>query len=143
MLNWHDVWRPLEDRERRLSHRLKGQPNNQPAPGEGSSRDVAIDNLNPSQFSGIREEVERLSFDTGRLHSLPLEVILLQFRIGGLLRLLCDRLDGGGSVDRLLGAGNVGQAWERPSAGEGTSEVAEYSRLFEPVHGCWRECKVG
>jgi hypothetical protein len=78
-----------------------------------SSRDIAVEQLEESQISTVRDEVEGLGLDAGPLHGLPFQVILCQLSVWRFLRLLRDGLDGFGSVDGLLSAGNSGEAAEK------------------------------
>ena len=57
----------------------------------------------------LGEEVEDLGLDGCRIHGEPLQVVALEFGIGRLLGLEGDGPDGGGSIDGLLGAGDIRQ----------------------------------
>lgn len=74
-----------------------------------SLRNVRVDDLGKGELAAVRHEVEALRLDASRLHGLPFQVILGGLGIGSRLGLLGDRLDSLGAVDRLLGAGDIGQ----------------------------------
>lgn len=49
-------------------------------------------------MTAVGEEVEGLGLDVGTAHDLPLQVILGKLRVGRLLCLHCNRLQGFGSI---------------------------------------------
>ncbi len=77
-------------------------------------RNVAVDDLCEGNVAGVREEIEAFRLDASGLQRLPLEVIAGSLSVWLRLGLLGDRLDRGGAIDGLLGAGDVGQPGGRP-----------------------------
>lgn len=75
----------------------------------GILRNVRVDDLGKGELAAVRHEVKALRLDASGLHGLPFQVILGGFGIGSRLGLLGDRPDSLGAVDRLLGAGDIGQ----------------------------------
>lgn len=73
-------------------------------------RNVAIDDLGKSDVTVVGSDVETLSLDRGRVHGLPLQAISSDFGVGSLFGLDGNRLDGRGTVDGLLSAGDIGQS---------------------------------
>lgn len=68
------------------------------------SRNVAVDDLDHDQCPVVGHDVEGLSLNIGILVRFPAQVIPGHEGIGGLDRLLGDRLDGLGAIDGLLRA---------------------------------------
>jgi len=57
---------------------------------EGVLRNVAIDDLGETNVTTVGGEVECLGLNTGAIHNVPFQVVLLQLGIGLLLGLLGD-----------------------------------------------------
>lgn len=76
--------------------------------GTGDVRHITKDDLAKGKNTGVRHEVEALRLDRGRVQRLPLQIIPRELCVGCRLGFLGDRLDGRGSVDGLLSAGDVG-----------------------------------
>ena len=91
-----------------------------------NSRNVAIDDLDHADVTGLSHEVPGLSLDASRVDCEPFHVILGQLGIGRGLCLLADGLDGRRSVDGLLSAGDVGQPGLRSVAVESACSGAAY-----------------
>jgi len=72
-------------------------------------RNVAIDDLGETDVTTVGCKVECLGLDTGAIHDVPFQVILLQFGIGLLLGLLGDRSYRAGSVLWFGGSGHIGE----------------------------------
>lgn len=68
-------------------------------------RDVAVDDLGQTDVAALGSEIESLRLDTGRVHRLPLHVLLLE--LAELSILLVDGLDGLRTVDWLGSAGDI------------------------------------
>lgn len=81
----------------------------------------------------VSHKVPGLSLDTSRVDCDPLHVILGQLGVRLGLCLLADGLDSRGSIDGLLGAGDIGQPEVRSVAGM-QSLVRRSLLLFRPVH---------
>jgi hypothetical protein len=103
------------------------------------SRNVAVDDLNHADVAAVGHKVPGLSLDTGRVDCEPLHVISGQLGVGLGLCLLADGLDGRGSIDGLLGAGDVGQP-EEQSAAAMQSLFGRSLLLFRPVHHLGGAC---
>jgi hypothetical protein len=73
-------------------------------------RYVTIDELSKGDVTVVAKDVKGVCLNRSRVHSLPLQVISRDLGVGSLLGLCSDRLDGRGAVDRLLGAGDIGQS---------------------------------
>jgi len=93
--------------------------------------------------AAVGHEVPGLGLDTGRVDCDPLHVIPGQLGVGLGLCLLADGLDGRGSIDGLLGAGDIGQP-EVQSAAAMQPLLRRSLLLFRPVHhlggGCMAMC---
>jgi hypothetical protein len=97
------------------------------------SRNIAVDDLYHTDVAAVGHEVPGLSLDAGRVDCVPLHVIPGQLGVGLCLCLLANGLDGRGSIDGFLGAGNVGQP-EIESATDMQSLFRRSLLLFRPVH---------
>jgi len=76
--------------------------------GRANLRYVVVDDLQEALVACVGEEVEGLRLDIGVVERDPLEVLLGQLGVGGLVALLTHGLDGVRAVFGLLGAGNRG-----------------------------------
>lgn len=103
------------------------------------SRNVAVNDLDHANVAAVGHEVPGLSLDAGRVDCDPLHVILGQLGVGLGLCLLADGLDGRGSVDGLLGAGDIGQP-ALQSAAAMQSLFGRSLLLFRPVHHLGGRC---
>ena len=90
-------------------------------------------------MAAVGHEVPGLSLDTGRVDCDPLHVILGQLGVGLGLCLVADGLDGRGSIDGLLSAGDIGQP-ELQSAADMQSLFRRSLLLFRPVHHLGGRC---
>lgn len=80
-------------------------------------------------MSSISEYVEGLGLDVGIVERHPLQVLLGQFRVSRLARLLAHGLDGVGAVLGLLCAGNGGEAGTQSTHVHGLSKHARHARV--------------
>ena len=90
-------------------------------------------------MAAVGHEVPGLSLDTGRVDCDPLHVVLGQLGVGLGLCLLADGLNGRGSIDGFLGAGDIGQP-EVQSALDMQSLFRRSLLLFRPVHHLGGRC---
>lgn len=75
----------------------------------GDIRNVVVDYLHKAVVATIRLEVEGLCLDTCLLDELPLQVFLLELRVGGVASVFTHGVDGLGAVLGFLGTGDIGQ----------------------------------
>jgi hypothetical protein len=101
------------------------------------SRNIAVDDLNHADVAAVGHEVPGLSLDTGRVDCDPLHVIPGQLGVGLGLCLLADGLDGRGSIDGLLGAGDIGQPELQSAAGISVFVSAQLT-VVSPSSSSWR-----
>lgn len=73
------------------------------------SHDIAVDDLNHCQSAIIAHRIKGLGLDIGVLEGAPPQILLRELSKTSSFSLLSDGLDGFGTVDRFLRAGNTGQ----------------------------------
>jgi hypothetical protein len=106
------------------------------------SRNVAVDDLNHADVAAVGHKVPGLSLDTGRVDCVPLHVVPGQLGVWLCLCLLANGLDGRGSIDGFLGAGDVGQPGIESAADMQSSLFRRSLLLFRPVHHLGGGCMV-
>lgn len=76
----------------------------------GCVRHVTINDLSKCCISIVPQNIKAEGLDAGRVHRMPLHVVSLEFGVGSFLRLLSNRADRGGTINRLFRAGHIGQS---------------------------------
>jgi hypothetical protein len=78
--------------------------------GEGQDvRNVVVDYLHKAIVTTVGLEIEGLRLDAGLLDELPLQVLLLEDRVGGVAGVFAHGVDGLRAILGFLGTGDIGQ----------------------------------
>lgn len=82
------------------------------ARGEGAGsdvRNVVVNYLHKAIVPAVGLEIVRLRLDAGLLDELPLQMLLLELRVGWIAGVLAHGVDGFGAILGFLGSGDIGQ----------------------------------